>query len=267
MKRTVYILLISVLSLINSVPALGWGQKGHRIIAKIAYDNLNCRAKKAVDKALGKQGMIYWTNWADELKSDTIYPNSNDWHYQDFPSGLTYEDISAALVHYPREGGNMFRALDSIEIVLKDQVQQKHIDPHTLRFFIHLKGDLYCPVHLAHIDDRGANGVKMKWFRDNTNLHSVWDGKLIESQGYSYSEYAELLERNYDYLRKPLLQDQWSETELVWQTYQLTSDIYTYQATWDGNTYHYVYRWHEPMEKQLYIAGIRLARVLNTIFK
>ena len=268
MKRIISFLLVSVLTCACCVPAFGWGQKGHRIIAKIAYDNLNGKARKAVDKTLGKQGMIYWTNWPDEIKSDTIYANSHDWHYQDFPAGLSFEDISVALTHYPEKDGNLFRALDSLENVLRECVRNKeNIDPHTLRFFIHLNGDLYCPMHMAHVDDHGGNRVRMKWFGDNTNLHSVWDSKIIESQGYSYSEYAELLEQNYDTLKNMLFRDHWTEAELVWQTYQLTAAIYQYQPGWDGNTYHYIYRWHEPMEKQLYIAGIRLARVLNAIFR
>lgn len=268
MKRSLYILLISVLGCVSSVPAFGWGQKGHRIVAKIAYDNLSCKAKKAVDKTLGKGGMIYWTNWPDEIKSDTIYADSHDWHYQDFPAGLSFTDIAEALIHYPEKDGNLFRALDSLENVLREKVRNREsVDPHTLRFFIHLNGDLYCPMHMAHVDDKGGNAVKMKWFGDNTNLHSIWDAKLIESQGYSYSEYAELLQRNYTDLKKPLMRDLWSEAELVWHTYQLTDAIYQYQPTWDGNTYHYIYRWHESMEKQLYIAGIRLARVLNSIYK
>ena len=46
MKRSISILLVSVLTCVYSVPAFGWGQKGHRIVAKIAYDNLSCKAKK-----------------------------------------------------------------------------------------------------------------------------------------------------------------------------------------------------------------------------
>ena len=268
MKRAVYLLVISLFTLSFSVPAFGWGQKGHRIIAKIAYDNLSKKAKKQVDQTLGAGGMIYWVNWPDEIKSDTIYKNSHGGHYQDFPAGLNRNDIVAALKDYPKEGGHLFHDLDSIENMLRYAVQNKQpIHPHTLRFFIHLNGDLYCPMHLAHVDDKGGNKVRMKWFGDNTNLHSVWDSKIIESQGYSYSEYAELLQHNYASLRKHLLQDDYDEAELVWQTYLLTDSIYAYQSTWDNNTYHYIYRWHEPMEQQLYIAGIRLARLLNEIFK
>ena len=263
MKKTFTFLLVVLMTVIYAVPAYGWGQKGHRIIAKIAYDNLNRKARKAVDKTLGKQGIIFWANWPDEIKSDTIYAESirDGWHYQDFNGGMTDSAVVAALTDYPKEGGNMFRALDSLVRVMKDGKS----DVHTLRFIIHISGDRYCPMHTAHLDDKGGNTVKMKWFQDNTRLHTVWDTHLLESQGYSYTEYANKLELEYANHKKAILA--MSEEELLLHNYHFTESIYAYQETWDGNTYHYIYRWHIPMEEQLYIAGIRLAKLLNEIYK
>ena len=242
------------------LPAFAWGQEGHRIIAKIAYDNLNRKARKQVDKTLGKGGIVYWANWPDEIKSDTIYPQSYDWHFQDFDGGLSDSVVVDALVQYPKVGGNMFRVLDSLENVLRDGKG----DEHTLRFFIHLNGDRFCPMHTARIEDKGGNTVKMKWFGRDTRLHTVWDTNLIESQGYSYTEFAAKLENEYKWKKKQILA--MSKEELLLHNYHFTESIYAYQQTWDGNTYHYIYRWHIPMEEQLYIAGIRLAKLLNEIY-
>ena len=261
MKRTFLVLFIGILGCCYSLPSYAWGQKGHRVIAKIAYDHLSNKARKQVDQVLGKQGMIYWANWPDEIKSDTIYPTSYDWHFQDFDGGLSDSIVLDALVHYPAEGGNLFRALDSIVNVLKNGEG----DAHTLRFLVHLSGDRYCPMHTAHMNDRGGNDVRMKWFKQDTRLHTVWDTELIESQGYSYTEYAEKLEIEYAAEKKSI--EQMSMEELLLHNYHFTEDIYAYQQTWDGNTYHYIYRWHIPMERQLYIAGIRLAMVLNNLYK
>ena len=122
-------------------------------------------------------------------------------------------------------------------------------------------------MHMAHMDDKGGNTVRMAWFskQNNTNMHAVWDTKLIESQGYSYTEYADMLERTYKSLRKQI--EQASDEELLIRNYHMTEAIYAYQQTWDGNTYHYIYRWHIPCEEQLYIAGIRLAKYLNEIYQ
>jgi len=263
MKRTISILLILLCACAYSLPALSWGQEGHRIIAKIAYDNLSCKARRNVDKILGKRGMIYWANWPDEIKSDTIYPQSiqDGWHYQDFAGGMSDSLVADALVHYPAEGGNLYRALDSL-------VQEFSLQPSavSLRFIIHLSGDRYCPMHMAHMDDKGGNAVRMAWFskQTNTNLHAVWDSKLIDSQGYSYTEYAQKLEDEYADRKREI--DRASDEELLLMSYHLTEEIYHYQESWDGNTYHYIYHWREAMEWQLYVAGIRLAKLLNEIF-
>ena len=268
MKRTILLIIACVCACAYSLPALSWGQEGHRIIAKIAYDHLSKKTQKSVDAILGNRGIIYWANWPDEIKSDTIYKQSikDGWHYQDFAGGMSDSLVADALIHYPAEGGNLFRALDSLEReIVESQKSKVKSKEHTLRFIIHLSGDRYCPMHMAHMDDKGGNAVKMKWFSNHTNLHSVWDTKLIDSQGYSYTEYAQMIEDMYGKERKAI--EAATEEELLLQTYHLTEAIYAYQENWDGNTYHYIYRWHTDCEKQLYIAGIRLAKLLNSIFK
>lgn len=266
MKRTISILLVAVLAAVYAVPAFGWGQEGHRIIAKIAYDHLNRKARKQMDALMGKQGMIYQANWPDEIKSDTIYPQSikDGWHYQNFDGGMSDSLVADALIHYRTGNGSIFRALDSLVLELENG-KWKLENEHTLRFVVHLSGDRYCPMHMAHKDDRGGNAIKMKWFGRDTRLHTVWDTKLIESQGYSYTEYAQMLEHVYGHRKKAI--EAMSDEDLLLYTYHMTEDIYAYQQTWDENTYHYIYRWHQPMEEMLYIAGIRLAKLLNSIYK
>ena len=58
MKRTIFIISALVVMAGYAVPVFGWGQKGHRIIAEIAYDNLSRKARKQVDKTLGTHGMV-----------------------------------------------------------------------------------------------------------------------------------------------------------------------------------------------------------------
>ncbi|MBQ9295635.1 MAG: S1/P1 nuclease [Paludibacteraceae bacterium] len=271
-KHILYALICAAGLSMYSLPALGWGQEGHRIIAKIAYDHLHRGVRKKVDKISGTQGIIHYANWPDEIKSDTIYPTSYDWHFQDFNGGMSDSAVVAALSDYPQEGGNLFRAMDSLvkeanacpRSLPKEEKDRVRLN-HTLRFIVHLAGDRYCPMHTAHMDDRGGNDVKMKWFGRDTRLHTVWDTHLIESQGYSYTEYVRFLELKYRHRKKAI--EQMTDEELLLHNYHFTEAIYEYQQTWDGNTYHYIYRWHEPMEEQLYIAGIRLAQLLNKIYK
>lgn len=259
MKRQLFAILCSTMLLLPA-NLWAWGQEGHRIIAQVAYHYLSCGARNKVDKVLGKHGIVYTANWPDEIKSDTIYPNSHDWHFQDLDAGMSDSAVVAALTDYPKAGGNLFRATDSIRALLKNQPDNRD----ALVFLVHFAGDRYCPMHMGHMDDLGGNRVKMKWFGSNTNLHSVWDSKIIDSQGYSYTEYADFLIDKYDSERKELLYR--SEAEMVLENYHLTSEIYDYQKTFDGNTYHYIYKFHQPMEWQLFKAGVRLAMWLEEIY-
>lgn len=258
MKKCFYIL--ALLAVLPMQELLAWGQEGHRIVAQVAYDNLSCCARYKINKVLGVKGAVYWANWPDEIKSDTIYPTSSDWHFQDLDGGMSDSAVVATLTNYPQDGGNLWRALDSLENVLKHDKKNEH----ALRFLVHFMGDRFCPMHTGHKDDLGGNRVKLKWFSRNTNLHSVWDSAIIESRGYSYSEYAEYLENTFRSEKKSIRK--MTDEEIVLHNYHLTDAIYEYQTTWDGNAYHYVYRWANDMEWQLYAAGIRLAKVLNEIY-
>lgn len=256
MKRIIIILL----AILCITTAFAWGPKGHRIVAQIAYDNLDSKARKHVDNVLGKHGMVYLSTWPDEIKSDTIYPTSFTCHYQDLPGGMTDAEVVATLTDYPQEGGDLFMALDSLETVLTRQ-----LDCHdALVFYVHMMADRFCPMHLAHLDDKGGNAVRMKWFGQNTNLHSVWDSKLIENKGFSYTEYANYLYDVYGKQRKEIFR--MTEEETLLYTYHLTDSVYQYHPTWSGNAYHYAYRWAEAAEYQMYMAGVRLAKHLNELF-
>ena len=240
--------------------AFAWGPKGHRIVAQVAYDYLDGGVRKHIDKVLGKQGMVYLSTWPDEIKSDTIYPTSFTCHYQDLAGGMTDAEVVATLTNYPTEGGELWMALDSLEVVL-------HKDKYchdALVFYVHLYADRFCPMHVAHLDDQGGNAVRFKWFGQNTNLHSVWDSKIIESKGFSYSEYADYLHNVYGYDYKHIVK--MTDEETLLHTYHLTDDIYAYHSIWSGNAYHYTYRWTDAVEYQMYLAGVHLAKMLNMIF-
>lgn len=257
MKKYLY-LLVAALAL--PIHAFAWGQEGHRIIAQIAYDNLSCSARHRIEKVLGGQGIVAWCNWPDEIKSDTIYPYSHNWHYQDMNAGMSEEEVTATLTHYPAEGGQLWRATDSLKQVLRTHRN----DTIALRFLIHLEGDRFCPMHMAHMDDKGGNAIKLKWFGQNKNLHSVWDTEIIKSRGYSYSEYARVLEGQLAAEKKQIRR--MTAEDVILHNYQMVNSIYEHYATWDGNGYHYVYRWASEMEWQLYAAGIRLAQILEELY-
>lgn len=263
------IILITALIAITA-PTWAWGPTGHRIIAEIAYHYLNRKTTKKIDATLGKNGMIYWVNWPDEIKSaPQIYPTSYDWHYQDLEQPLSPDDIDSLIHHFPQEGGRLWTTTyQLIQPEVWNTTQPMTINGETLSyhdrlvFLTHLIGDCFCPMHMAPQYDKGGNKVKCNWFAQPTNLHAIWDEHLINARGYSYTEYAQLIILTYDNQADSIRQ--LSPTQLMQNVYNITSGIYNYHKTGDTDTYHYIWNWHQPCEQQLFTAGVILAQILNT---
>ncbi len=163
----------------------GWGNTGHRIVGKVAETYLTKNAKDQIKKLMGHHDLSRMSYWADHIKSDPDWKHANDWHWCTVPDGENYE-----------KGKHKGLAVEKVrEFIdtLKKKRSTKEEKQIALKFLIHLVGDLHQPLHVGNGDDRGGNSVRLKWFGESTNLHSVWDSKLIDYQKLSYSEYANYL--------------------------------------------------------------------------
>ncbi len=97
----------------------------------------------------------------------------------------------------PSDKGDLYIAINKCIDVLKDTSSDKESKAFHLKLLVHFVGDLHQPLHLGQEIDRGANRIYVKWFGGNTNLHSVWDSKMIDSYKMSYSEMAYTLQKIY----------------------------------------------------------------------
>lgn len=259
MKKTIILLLLACFCLGS---ASAWNAVGHRIIAEIAYQNLSNKARRQVDNILGKRGMVYTASWADEIKSDTIYPYSHVWHYQNLRAGMTHEDLDYLYTHPTAEGQHLYYALDSLTNYLKTTDKT---EPDVLKFVVHLMGDFFQPMHVGHPEDKGGNKTQMRWFGKGANLHSVWDRYLLEYAELSTTEYVAFLTDRYSNDKKAIQKR--TMQECIYHIYELQEAIYDYHEKGDNNTYHYAYRFRSDMEESLYTAGIKLAQLLNEIYR
>lgn len=260
MKKLIVLFIVSLFAF----EAMAWDAVGHRIVADIAYANLSKKARRQVDAVLGTRGMIYASSWPDEIKSDTIYPNSYGWHFQNLNEGLSHADLDTLLMEPLREGEHLFYALDSLTKVLKEDGN----NPEALKFVVHLVGDEFQPMHMGHSSDLGANRIQMVWFGSKTNLHSLWDRWLINYTQYSYSEYSRYLQDKYKKQKKAIMK--LTDEECLYRTYDAVTAVYDYQKEIGEQPkkyeYKYYYNMKSTLEYQLYAAGIRLAMLLEEIY-
>ena len=251
-------LLLTIALLVLPSPALAWGQTGHRITGTIAEAHLSGLARARIRQILGDETLAEASTWADEMRSDPSpfwQKTSTTWHYVTVPVGEAYADT-----HAPAEGDAM-TALKRFSATLRDPNAKLADKQLALRFIVHIIGDLHQPLHAGKPGDRGGNDVKINFFGEDTNLHSVWDSGLIDRRQLSFTEYAGWLSRE---VSAEDVVAWWRTDPRVWigESTKLRDAIYPEdpKLSWT-----YAFQQTPSVNRRLQMAGIRIAAYLNDL--
>jgi hypothetical protein len=240
-----------------------WGVLGHRIVGQIAESYLSPNAKKEVIKILGTESIAMATNWADFIRSDTSFNYLSKWHYININEGLAFEEVQAILKNDTTV--NAYTKINFLSKQLRTKSLTKEIKTFYLKLLIHIVGDIHQPMHVGRPDDQGGNKVNVLWFNAPTNLHSVWDSRLIDFQQLSYTEYAAAI--NHTTKAQRLFWQKQPISEWIWESYQMAEKIYGDIMPDDKLGYLYNYKFIETVNNGLLKGGVHLAGLLNEIFK
>jgi hypothetical protein len=188
----------AVMAFVLPISAFAWDEPAHEIVATIALDRMNPKARAAVAeyaREISSPGHPYdavsIACWMDDIRKDTEMPFHGkfpSWHFID----IGIEPGDPALSFEPGDDndmhGNVVQALKRAVVVLKGGT-----DPYipnkavACAIVMHLVGDIHQPLHCAtHYfysygqwrNDAGGN----KELVDNglpdgskLNLHAFWD--------------------------------------------------------------------------------------------
>lgn len=260
LKLLAGICLVSGLLVANALPSSAWGAKGHDIVCSIAQDHLSAKARRQVDRVFGGKSLVYWAKWLDNASHTPAFSYTSTWHYKNIDAGESFE--TARL----NEAGDVLTALDSEIKALKSGTLNPEAEAIALRIVIHLMGDLHCPMHMGHLSDRGGNRWQVQFFNRGTNLHSVWDGDLVEAaHKWTHSEWAEEIDR----LDRKEVKKIMSGTLSDWgrETFAIVTEVYENTPVGTKISYDYIAAWTPVIETQMLKGGLRLAAVLNDIYR
>lgn len=256
---------IGIVAMLFCLPftTFAWGTNGHRISGEIAYSYLSPKARLAVKAILGDESVAMASNWADFIKSDDNYRYLYNWHFVDFDKAYTQKEMNDFLAK--DTDVDAYTKLNFLINELKKKDLSKENRLLYLRMVIHIVEDVHQPMHTAHKDDKGGNDFKLNWFGKPTNLHSIWDTELINFQELSYTEYAAAINhttaaQRAEWQKAPI--SQW-----LFESNQLAEKLYTDVKPGDNLSYRYNFNHIEILNQQLLKGGVRLAGVLNEIFK
>lgn len=255
--------LTSILFALVTVSALGWGQIGHRVVGEIGQMNLNPKTQAQIKKLLGTESLADVSTWPDFIKSDPAWSKASPWHYVTIADGKTYQ----ASEKVPE--GDVVWAIDHFCKVLGEKKSSAEEKAQAIKFITHFVGDIHQPLHVGRGDDRGGNNVSLTWFKEETNLHRVWDEQLIAMQEYSYTEYVKNI-----YHPTSAEKLQWKKDGIdTWikESMDLRGNVYDIAINKDSykkyGEYKYNFNNIKSLNTQMVKAGLRLAATLERCLK
>jgi len=256
--KLLFILSIFLFSNFTKDEIVFWGATGHRTTGKIAEKHLSNKAKRKIDKLLKGESLAFVSTFGDEIKSDKKYNKFYSWHYVNMDLDEKYADSEK------NPAGDMVTGIYKCIEVLKDENSTEEDKVFYLKILVHLVGDLHQPLHVGQREDKGGNTIQVQWFGNGTNLHSVWDSKIIEEYNMSYIELAE----NAKDLSKNEIKAIEKGTVVDWvdEVHEVTKEVYKSAKIGENLKYRYSYDHLETVRTQLQKGGIRLAKILNDIF-
>lgn len=255
-----------------------WGSNGHKLVAEIAYENLDLAVQKKVVTLLQITDANYRhplsfsqsAAWADWIRSDK--PELASWHYIDLP--YCGHQVCFQRVEQP----NIVTAIFHEEAILKNRQASLSEQSEALRFYEHWLGDIHQPMHAITYyspdypqGDAGGNLYKLKGNVYPT-LHAFWDGACglwPPHQALSKKQLHNLAEKwQKQYPKSDFKIQLADQNPLNWakKSHSLAIE-YGYEALIDQNLSQNAQKNAQRIcQSQMVLAGYRLAERLNACY-
>lgn len=254
MRTLVVLFLIAIIN----IDSFGWGQIGHRTIGLIAQKHLSGKTKKKLREILKHESLAVVSVWMDEERANPAYDHTHDWHWVTIENGKTYAEMDK------NPNGDVIQTINRLIEELEKGGLSKEQEVINIKMLVHLIGDIHMPLHVGTGEDKGGNDVKVEWFNKDTNLHTVWDTKIIDSKQFSFTELASVV----DHFDDKGMKEKWqSDGVMVWvdESMALRGQVYDLPDN-KKLGYDYMYKNWAAVQERLHQAGVRLAGVLNKIY-
>ncbi len=285
MKRLISITLF----LFSTFCLYSWGANGHRIIAQICEWHLNEQTKQEFVELLGNNYMAEIANWPDYIRSERGWKFTDPWHYTTVHMDQTIGDVRE---RYERDTSinDAIEAIELMEKILKGDEEAtaylenlmevnraKPLNGSTkataLAFLVHIVGDIHQPMHVGKNRDLGGNKISVLFFNEETNVHRVWDTNIIEHEKLSYTEFAHFINNKASQGEIAKFQsntiDEWAMESILLRE-KIYNTLYDYTDREPGLpsfSWQYQHDFIPHVRKRLFQGGVRLAGLLNEIFK
>ncbi|WP_363798661.1 S1/P1 nuclease [Lysobacter firmicutimachus] len=262
-------------ALLLTVPAQGlaWGPQGHRLVAALAWDGMTPQARAEALQLLAGEAdpsLPGIANWADELRANDpkLGKLSAKWHYVNLAERTAGDDCGYEPARHCPNGDCAIEAIRTQTAILADPGRSRTERRQALKFVVHLVGDVHQPLHAGYADDKGGNDFQIHIDGEpepadgyGTNLHSLWDSRMLTMARLDDAAYLAKLRRSPVPAAKatgvpPAAADWARQSCRIAERPGLYPPSHTLAPA-------YVATWRPVAEQQLRLGGARLAAVLN----
>ena len=266
----------ALLAIVPCHQAIAWGQEGHSIVAEIAQRRLGPRAAAAIERTLGRgRSLAAIASWADGVRD--ARPGTPRWHFVDIPIASTRYVPAEHCAPSP-EGDCVVAELDRLRSTLRcGRGATARLE--ALKFAVHFVGDLHQPLHTVD-EDRGGNAIATQVHLRGlvcsqacktplaSNFHAAWDSDLIHAAVWDWGAYVDRLESGW--LKSPGARKRQAAggTPADWamETHAAAQTVWNLLPSDHVLDDDYFQKVLPTIDRQLGLAGLRLARFLNEAY-
>lgn len=274
MTRTIHLLcvlggaLIALLML--TFPAAAWHRTIHDTICRAAWAQLHATPRLRIQDLLNlgpttaESDFAALCAWADDIVAER--PDTAAWHVLAIPPDARAIDMARDC---PAPTSCIVAQIEQHMEVLKSGASRAE-RADSLKFLIHLVGDIHQPLHIGFTKDRHGRDIPVTFMDRETTLYAVWNHELIAAPAPPPNDAFKSLFANIDAVYN---RERWTGATVRDWAQETLWLMRTPSTGYLGNPGGvvlddaYLAQNHPIAREQIDKAGIRLAEVLNAIFE
>ncbi|KAK1685976.1 hypothetical protein QYE76_046824 [Lolium multiflorum] len=262
--------------LLVAAAAQAWGVEGHYMVCKIAESYLTSEASVAVKGLLPESAggeLAAVCSWPDTERRQN--PWSTPLHFADTPGDCKFSYARDCTGTNGEKDMCVVGAINNYTAALQDS-SCPYNRTESLMFLAHFVGDVHQPMHCGRIADLGGNTVVVSWYTNKTNLHKVWDEKVIGTAMNRFykddlSTMIGAIKRNLTVVEK----NKWEACpsratscadKFAEESAELSCPAYVGTEQGSNLEDEYFFKALPVVQKRIAQGGVRLAAILNRIF-
>jgi hypothetical protein len=210
--RFIALSLVCIACAVLSASALAWGDKGHQVVALVAWEHMSPKAREAVTALLANDPEPY--TMRDGKMTNASFDRQATWadYYRDSQRGpgVTPDDIHSYYWHFADieiHGGSLEQACYGFKPLPPGEAASDGPDPDcavnkidqfiaelsspstkadekrlAVKYLLHYVGDIHQPLHAADDVDHGGNGKRATVNGGTPQpLHHHWDVTFVDA--------------------------------------------------------------------------------------